>query len=266
MAKVCLEFRVNVKDKCSYTVEDFLAILKHLLIVAPVTIDGKKLFFLPSILPTMKKIPPATGELAPLLLTCRTKVIPLGMFPALVVVLLDNLASLLFTLHESQYSNVVSLRCELGGVVLLVESHAWLEVRYNGSPSVASQIRVAFHKAIAIVCQQRQYDTEQVVFDDGFWCPFNPKCDNVPHPCEVTHATSWLTCSVKPGIGSGKCSDPRMLAWVTTPAGECIYPIRNKTLHYQSLYIIILGTLRVIVVHVVLNFMNSRSCTVYSWC
>ena len=87
---VCSKYRVNEEGKCSYSVDDFLAILQHLLIIAPVCVDGEELFFIPSILPTSKKISPLTGNLPPLVLLCRTRVIPLGMFSALVVALLFN--------------------------------------------------------------------------------------------------------------------------------------------------------------------------------
>ena len=228
VALVCQKFRVRNESKCSYTEEDFLAILKHLLIVASMTIDGMEQYFLPSILPTIssilptiKKVLPSVGDFPPLLLTCHTRVIPLGMFPALVVSLLDRSMSPRFELHEIQYRNAISLCCpELGGVVYLIESIAWLEVRYNGKAAVASRIRVALHKALASVCKQRQYDTKQVAFKDGFWCPFGPQCDNSPHLCEVVHSTRWLTCSVNPDIGSGECSDAKKLAWLTAPTSE----------------------------------------------
>ena len=88
---MCSKYRVNEEGKCSYSVDDFLAILQHLLIIAPVCIDGEELFFIPSILPTSKKISPLAGKLPPLVHLCRTRVIPLGMFSALVVALLFNL-------------------------------------------------------------------------------------------------------------------------------------------------------------------------------
>ena len=220
---VCRTFRVHIKGKCKYTEEDFLAILMHLLIIASVTIDGEELYFLPSVLPSIKQFPHPIGELFPLLLTCQTPIIPLGLFPAMVVALLGRSMPPIFTLHETQYSNAVSLHCPtFGGVVYLVESTTWLQIHYDGSRTVASQIRVALHEAIATVCHRRQYDTEQVLFEDGFWCPFNPKCDKVPHPCGVAHSTRWLTCSVRPTRCAGLCSDPKMLAWLTTSAGKCV--------------------------------------------
>ena len=167
---VCSKYRVNEEGKCSYSVDDFLAILQHLLIIAPVCIDGEELFFIPSILPTSKKISPLTGKLPPLVLLCRTRVIPLGMFSALVVALLFN--ELFPLLDEILGRNAISLECKLGGVVQLVECHAWLTVHYNGHPSAAPRIRAAIHHAIATVCRQRHLDTKQIVFTDGFFCPF----------------------------------------------------------------------------------------------
>ena len=214
---VCSKYRVNEEGKCSYSVDDFLSILQHLLIIAPVCIDGEDLFFIPSILPTCKNILPLSGEkLAPLVLLCRTRVIPIGMFSALVVALLNDM---LFTLEDILGSNAVSLKCKLGGVVLLVECHAWFAVHFNGHPSVAPHIRAVIHHAIATVCEARHFDTNQVSFTDGFFCPFK-KCESIPHHCEVSSSPHWLTCSVRPKVGSGPCSDDGMLAWLAAPDGE----------------------------------------------
>ena len=208
---LCSEYRVNVAGKCVYTVDDFLAILKHLLIVSLVHIDDEELFFIPTILPSNKKTSSGLdGELPPLVLLCRTKVIPLGLFAALVVALLYNP---LFTLHEIIGRDVISLRCTSGGVVMLVEHHACLVIHFNGDPSVAPLVKAAIHRAIAKVCEQRHLDTSKIVFTDGFWCPFK-KCESTPHPCEVNVSTGWLTCSVRPAHGSGRCTNKRMLAWL----------------------------------------------------
>ena len=210
---ICSKYRE--KGKCSYSVDDFLAILRHLLIIAPVCIDGEDLFFIPSILPTCKKLSPLAGKLAPLVLLCRTRVVPLGMFSALVVALLNDI---LFALEEILGCNAVSLKCKRGGVVLLVECHAWLTVHFNGHPSTAPCIRAAVHHAIATVCRQRHLDTEQIVFTDGFFCPFK-FCESIPHHCEASISPYWLTCSIKPKIASGPCTDEGMLAWLA-PDGE----------------------------------------------
>ena len=215
---MCSNYRVNEEGKCSYTLDDFLSILKHLLIIAPVCIDGEDLFFIPSILPTTKNISPPAGKLAPLVLNCRTRVIPLGVFSALVVALLFN--NLLFALHKVLGRNAVSLECKLGGVVLLVECHAWLTVHFNGHPSAAPHIRAAIHQALATVCKQRNLDTTQIAFTDGFFCPFKI-CESIPHACVANLTTHWLTCSVKPDVGCGLCSDEEMLAWLAAPDGEC---------------------------------------------
>ena len=213
---VCSKYRVN-EEKCSYSVKDFLAILEHLLIVAPVCIDGEELFIIPSILPTSNKISPLSGKLAPLVLLCHTRVIPLGMFSALVVALLFNE---LFLLDEILGRNAISLECKLGGVVQLVECHAWLTVHYNGHPSAAPRIRAAIHHAIVTVCRQRHLDTEQIVFTDGFFCPFK-FCESIPHHCKVSSSSPhWLTCSVRPKVASGPCSDEDMLAWLDSECGR----------------------------------------------
>ena len=130
---LCSEYRVNVAGKCVYTVDDFLTILKHLLIVAPVRIDDEDVFFIPSILPSSKKtVPVLDGELPPLVLLCHTKVMPLGLFSALVVGLLYDA---LFSLLEIVGRDVVKFNCTSGGVVMLVEHHACLVIHFSGDPS-----------------------------------------------------------------------------------------------------------------------------------
>ena len=176
------------------------------------------MFFIPSILPISKKISPLAGKLALLVLLCRTRVIPLGMFSALIVALLFNE---LFLLDKILGCNAISLKCKLGGVVQLVECHAWLTVHYNGQPSAAPHIRAAIHRAIATVCRQRHLDTKQIVFTDWLFCPFK-RCESIPHHCEVSSSSPhWLTCSVRPDIASGPCSNGGMLAWLAAPDGEC---------------------------------------------
>ena len=217
---VCSMYRVNEEGKGSYSVDDFLSILQHLLIIAPVCIDGEELFFIPSILPTNKRILSLSCDLAPLVLLCRTRVIPLGMFSALVVALLGDK---LFLLDEIIGRNAVSLECKVGGgVVLLVECHAWLTVHFNGNKLAAPRIRAAIHHAIATVCRQRHLDTEQIVFTDGFFCPFKI-CESIPHACvaDTAFSPAHLTCSVRPKVGCGPCSDDGMLAWLAAPDGEC---------------------------------------------
>ena len=211
---VCSTYREE--GKCSYSADDFLAILKNLLIIARVRINEEELFFMPSILPTNKNISPLIGKLAPLVLLCRTRVVPLGLFSAVVVALLHNR---LFALEEILGCNAVSLKCTLGGVVLLVECHAWLTVHFNGHPSAAPHIKVAIHVAIALVCEKRHLDTKQIVFTDGFFCPFK-SCESIPHHCEARVSPYWLTCSIKPKIASGPCTDERMLSWLKAPGGK----------------------------------------------
>ena len=217
---VCSKYRVHEEGKYSYSVDDFLSILQHLLIIAPVCIDGEELFFIPSILPTCKKILPLAGlKLAPLVLLCRTRVIPLGMFSALLIALLDDK---LFHLDKILGCNSVSLKCKLGGgLVQLVERHAWLTVHFNGHPSVAPRIRAAIHHAIATACRRCNLDTKQIVFTDGFFCPFKI-CESIPHACVVDTVffPAHLSCSVRPTVGYGPCSDERMLAWLAAPDGE----------------------------------------------
>ena len=217
---VCSKYRVNEEGKCSYSVDDFLSILQHLLILAPVCIDGEELFFIPSILSTNKKIPSLSCQLPPLVLLCRTRVIPLGMFSALVVALLFN--EQLFALKKILGHNTVRFECKVGGGLMqLVECHAWLTVHFNGNKLAAPLIRAAIHHAIATVCRQRHLDTKQIVFTDGFFCPFK-KCESIPHACvaDTAFSPAHLTCSVRPDIATGECSDDGMLAWLAAPDGE----------------------------------------------
>ena len=218
---MCSKYRVNEEGKSCYSVDDFLSILQHLLIIAPVCIGEEELFLIPSILSTNKKIPLLFCQLPPLVLLCRTRVIPLGMFSALVVALLVN--EQLFALKKILGRNAVRFECKVGGGLMqLVECHAWLTVHFNGNKLAAARIRTAIHHAIATVCSQRRLDTKQIAFTDGFFCPFK-FCESIPHACvaNTTFSPAHLTCSVRPDIATGECSDDGMLAWLAAPDGEC---------------------------------------------
>ena len=225
----CSNFRVHEEGKCSYSVDDFLAILQHLLIIAPVSIKRENLFFLPSILPPSRKITPLSGKLAPLLVLCSTRVIPLGMFSGLVVALCRDEN---FNLKNIIGCNAVSFEYELGGMVLLVEYHAWLAVHFNGSPSAAPSVRDTIYRALDSFCTQRHLDTKQIVFSDGFLCPYK-SCEFIPHPCKMCTTTRWLTCSAKPDNNSWSCTDDNMLAWFKASDGECNIILLNLIYYFS---------------------------------
>ena len=48
------------------------------------------------------------------------------------------------------------------------------------------QSPIAIHNAIATICRQRHLDTKQIVFTDGFFCPFK-FCESILHHCKVKY-------------------------------------------------------------------------------
>ena len=129
-----------------FTVDDFLAILEHFLVVAKLS-NGQ--YFIPCVLPTN---PPCQqlkhtyfNKVDPLFIGWDKMPVPLGLFPALVVHLLQREAHLKLDLSkDQQLRNAIYLSCiSIEGAILLVDSIDWIEVYYSGDNSKCPQIRRA---------------------------------------------------------------------------------------------------------------------------
>lgn len=237
VALACQRFRVYIGEECIYTVEDFLAIMKHLLIVAPVTLNGEELFFLPCVLPystqTLKEKKKYTQRLEPILLFYEGKVVLQGLFPALVVALLSRQTEPQFTLIGPQFRNAITLRCtNLGGAVFLTEYLAWVELCYSGNPCNAREILATLYQSIFEVCSRLSYNIEEGAFKEGFWCNFPQRGHaNESHPCLTVMLHSGeleLSCTQCPDLHK-ESSDPRQVAWIRPMPDGWYYVIDNDS-------------------------------------
>lgn len=234
----CQKYRVYIGEECVYTEDDFLAILKHLLIVAQVNISGKELFFMPCVLSysshaqLLEEKRKYTHRLDSVLLRCENKVLLQGMFPALAVVLLSRQEGHQFVLIGQQFRNAITLRCtDLGGALFLVEHFAWMEVCYSGNPRNAPEIISVLQESISEVCIRLSYDPDEVVFKECFWCQFAQRGHaNDAHPCHIVKLASGnleLSCEHYPDLHR-ESTDPRQIAWVTSPPPKGTLHITKK--------------------------------------
>ena len=223
----CQKHRVYIGEECIYTEDDFLAIMKHLLIVAQVTISGKELFFMPCVLPhaspaqIVEEKKKYTNRLEPVLLQCEDKVQLQGLFPALAVVLLNRQTEHQFVLIGQQFRNAVTLRStDLGGALFLVEHFSWMEVCYSGNFSNAPRILSVLKESITEVCIRLSYDPDEIIFKERFWCRFSQRGhSNNSHSCHIVQLASGnleLSCGNNPDVHK-ESSDPRQIAWLVQP-------------------------------------------------
>lgn len=197
-----------------FSVEELLILLKHLLIVAPVVVNNEVAYFLPSALSTCTVSALSRMELSdeaePLWLVCNLKVIPQGMFPTIIIALLQRRVGPLFKLQQNkggvaafQFRNAVSFECTtLGGKMMVVDATSRLEVLYSGTREVCSHIHNAMLEAVRAACKTLSYDSQKVTFKAAFACPYRPRHYFTPHhECEAVILPSGsvqLTCSVDP--------------------------------------------------------------------
>ena len=112
--------------------------------------------------------------------------IPQGLFPALVVQLLQRKTDPYFTLpsEEQQLRHAIILSSDLGGGILLVDAVDWLEVYFTGAKSNCPQIRYAIREGVCEVVDKFEYQLEIRYPTEGFIC-WADGCESSPHPCWI---------------------------------------------------------------------------------
>lgn len=190
----------------TFTAEDFLKIMEHLLIIAklPNKEGIPDHYFIPCVLPsvTFDRLgkPLFLESVDPLILTWDFKPIPQGIFTALTVQLLNRLISPMFRLDTSgdaslQYRNIIQLNChDIGGAVLLVDATYYLEVYYSGQPTKCCAIRNAIREGVAAVVTKFQYIQKLAEPDDAFFCSGCGIIDT-PHLCLPNKDREVVTCA-----------------------------------------------------------------------
>ena len=208
-----------------FEAKDFLALLEHLLIVAPIRQEGKEVeYFLPSVLPrqslTDEQKHNFVSKSDSWILTWSSEPTPLGLFPATVVHLLTRKELPFFKPPRKtkdfpcQLRNAVRLACSLGGAVLIVDNHCWMEIYYSGESSLCPEVRRAVFDAILFAGTKLHYSDLLVSKQEGFMCSL---CTGSPaHPCTVTTLPNdkvQATCSQDQSL-SGILTDRRKLVWL----------------------------------------------------
>ena len=217
-----------------FTADDLLKLLEHLLVIARVSEDeGKDEYFMPCVLPSKpvsEKLKPAFMKQAdPLFLSWDQLPVPQGIFPALVVQLLQRKKSPTFQLFkpshaqsssQHQFRNAIRLTCRFSSVtgsLLLVDSIYWMEVYYSGQCSGCSAICHAVLEAIRNVVDKFHYQPKLQNPQQGFLCHICDPPSSTPHPCLVSHGVEGMsvTCSADP-VFTDSITSSRQLCWFST--------------------------------------------------
>ena len=221
--KSLLDRKLNLDFTASFTAEDFLNLLEHLLVIAQIP-GQKKEYFIPCVLPSespsVQQKTDYSKNICELVLYWKDEpIIPQGLFPALVVQLLQRKTDPRFTL-PSQYFEEQQLRHAIilssystGGGLLLVDSVGWLEVYFTGDMSNCPQIHHAILQGVSEIVSKFEYQSEMRFPTEGFICWAN-ECKSSPHPCSIPTnkaSISEATCT-KVLCRSCKCSD-KHLCW-----------------------------------------------------
>ena len=175
-----------------FTIDQYIQLLKHLLVITPIDDIDDPTYFIPSVLPTvpLTEIQKCSflreGDADPFIIMWEKKgihdeiaPIPLGLFPATVAAILTHSNNHRFVLPKPtddfphQLRNAVRLKCDtLGGFLLLVDNHKWLELYYRGDRNDCPRVREIVKRATGIAQSNLKYDTERVSIRYGFLCSF----------------------------------------------------------------------------------------------
>lgn len=190
-----------------FQVDNFLKLLESLNIIVKVPLnEGQSLssatrhqYFLPCVLATTKREDlqkEFRKNIDPLLLKWDGKMIPQGLFCALVLNLLkeDNFDAKKFCSQpHCRYRNIIHLPCKnnLDGMVLLVDSVNYLEIYYSGNHSNCYKIREAILKQLGMAVRKYQYNPRLSKPEKAFYrrcCHCNPQCegDTCKNECVCT--------------------------------------------------------------------------------
>ena len=186
-----------------FTADDFLRLMEDILVVARLPEKGK--YFLPCVLPTTSLLDkirsPFSKYMDCLVLTWEMHPIPQGLFPALVVNMINRQIAPKFDLFQSsgcsdqvlQYRNAIRLSSlNLAGAVLLVDAIYWLEVHYSDRSDRCMLIRQAVYDGIETVVKKFQYKPILTMPQQRFRCSL---CRyEGEHLCRPDDAKKLLTC------------------------------------------------------------------------
>ena len=196
--KRLLESCLSQGFSAEFSIDDFLKLMEDVFIIGSLPQPGK--YFLPSVLPTATLSESSkaifTSNTDPLILTWDMKSLPQGLFPALVVNLLNHKSSPQFDLDSSsgnlQYRNAIHMQCiGLGGAVLLVDAIYWLEIYYSGPSNKCCVIRHSVKEGVKAVVNKFRYKLTLSIPQECFHCTVHKTSD---HLCRPNEDQKRVTC------------------------------------------------------------------------
>ena len=154
------------------------------------------------------------------------------MFPATIAALLSHSNDHCFVLPKPndyfphQLRNAVRLTCKsIGGILLLVDNHKWLELYYHGDRKNCPVIRAVAMDAAATAQSNLKYDTERVSVVYGFLCSScqsNRFKRDHPSKASQTPHTLFVICCNKHDSHKPLDSEICWLSDVMKPTGESL--------------------------------------------
>ena len=164
----------------AFTIDDFLTLLEYLHVAVKLP-NGE--YFIPCVLstePLSQNLKDTYYNKAdPLYIGWAGIPIPLGLFPALAVHLLQKDSNLKLELPKNQQlRNAIRLHCiSIEGAILLVDSIDWIEVYYSGNNSRCPLIRDAISDGITTVLHTFEYQSyASCKVREGFLCQADDDC------------------------------------------------------------------------------------------
>ena len=200
-------------NKDLFTVNDFLKLMKHLLVITPLS-DGKH-FFIPCVLRTcdnpMDKLPKSDVE--PVVLKWKDSV-PSGLFPSLAMALYQSKVTKIEAFESEehvQFRNRLSFDCpDLEACLILFEFPKYIGVTHTASAEDSPIVLEAVMKGIEHVVESFQWKEDIANPKVGFLCkaqdseqatffyPNKNKSCLISHgynrlPIDQKHHLSWFT-------------------------------------------------------------------------
>ena len=213
--KRLLESCLSQGFSAEFSIDDFLKLMEDVFIIGSLPQPGK--YFLPSVLPTATLLESFkaifTSNIDPLILTWDMKSLPQGLFPALVVNLLNRKSSPQFDLGSGnpQYRNAIQLDCiGPGGAVLLVDAIYWLEIYYSGPSNNCCVIQHSVKEGVKAVVKKFQYKLTLSIPQECFHCMIHKTSD---HLCRPNEDQKKLTCCEK-GALMTDINQSRQVPWL----------------------------------------------------
>ena len=181
-----------------FTADDFLKLMEHLLII--MKLPNNEGYFIPCVLQTidepLEDVP--ENEVEPLFLTWENAPIPHGLFPALIVHLLDCYSPPHFQLStkDTHFRNKITLKCpKLGGTMKLIDQVECLGIYYYGEHKNCSIVRRVIFDGISSIVDKFDWKDALACPKEVFQCKI-PDCParSSVHVCQLNEDRSQLTC------------------------------------------------------------------------